>query len=80
LSHSLAFLLDIEIAANFRLTVARVKKIIHADDEIANCSNNAAFAIAVATEMFVQWMVEKTHDVIKVEQRPRRQIAYKDVG
>jgi len=60
--------------------VARVKKIIHADDEIANCSNNAAFAIAVATEMFVQWMVEKTHDVIKVEQRPRRQIAYKDVG
>lgn len=31
------------------LAVARVKKIISMDEDIAACSNNAAFAISVAT-------------------------------
>lgn len=62
------------------LLVARVKKIIHADDEISACSNNAAFAVAVATEMFIQHMVEQAHNVVKSERRPRRNIQYKDIG
>jgi DNA polymerase epsilon subunit 4 len=60
--------------------VARVKKIIHADDEIANCSNNAAFAITAATELFLQYLVEQTQNVVKTEKKPRRNIQYKDVG
>jgi hypothetical protein len=66
--------------ANAITTVARVKKIIHADDEIQNCSNNAAFVITIATEMFVQHLVEKTHEIIKAEKRPRRNVQYSDVG
>lgn len=61
-------------------TVARVKKIIAADDDIAQCSNNAAFVITVATEMFVQYLVERTHDVVKSERKPRRNIQYRDVS
>ena len=61
-------------------TVARVKKIIHADDDIANCSNNAAFAITAATELFLQYLVEQTQNVVKAEKKPRRNIQYKDVG
>jgi len=60
--------------------VARVKKIINADDETGACSNNAAFVITVATEMFIQHMVEQTHNVVKAERRPRRNIQYRDVG
>jgi DNA polymerase epsilon subunit 4 len=60
--------------------VARVKKIIHADDDIQSCSNNAAFVITIATEMFVQHLVEKTHEIIKAEKRPRRNVQYSDVG
>jgi len=57
-----------------------VKKIIHADDDIANCSNNAAFAITAATELFLQYLVEQTQNVVKAEKKPRRNIQYKDVG
>jgi len=63
-----------------RLLVARVKKIVHADDEIQNCSNNAAFVITIATEMFIQHLVEKTHEIVKAEKRPRRNVQYGDVG
>lgn len=60
--------------------VARVKKIIHADEDIANCSNNAAFAITIATEQFLQYLVEQTHNVVKSERKQRRNIQYRDVG
>lgn len=60
--------------------VTRVKKIIHADEDISNCSNNAAFAIAIATEMFIRHMTEAAHTIVKSERRPRRNIQYKDVG
>jgi len=60
--------------------VARIRKIINADDDIPNCSNNAAFVIAVATEMFVQHLVERTHEIIKAEKKPRRNVQYNDVG
>jgi len=57
-----------------------VKKIIHADEDISNCSNNAAFAMTVATEQFLQYLVEKTYNIVKTEKKPRRNIQYKDVG
>jgi len=60
--------------------VARVKKIISQDDDINSCSNNAAFVITVATEMFLQHLVEQSHNVVKSERKPRRNIQYRDVG
>ena len=62
------------------LPVARIKKIIHADDDIGACSNNAAFAITVATEMFIRHMSEQTYNVVRSERRPRRTLAYRDVA
>ena len=35
------------------LTVARVKKILHIDEEIMACSNNGAFAITIATACLI---------------------------
>ena len=60
--------------------MARVKKIIHADDDVGNCSNNAAFVITAATEMFLQYLVEQAYGVVKAEKKPRRNIQYRDVG
>ena len=78
--------------------VARVKKIIAQDEDIAQCSNSAAFAISVATvrslaccvsrpseltmgqEEFIRYLAERAHDVAKSERKPRRNIAYKDIG
>ncbi|KAF2429851.1 hypothetical protein EJ08DRAFT_261922 [Tothia fuscella] len=69
-----------EYSGTVSLPLARVKKIICADDEIQSCSNNAAFVITIATEMFVQHLVEKTHEIIKAEKRPRRNVQYADVA
>ncbi|KAK8219395.1 hypothetical protein M8818_001130 [Zalaria obscura] len=69
-----------EITGTVSLPLARVKKIIHADEDISNCSNNAAFVITVAAEMFLQYLVEQTHNVVKSERKPRRNIQYKDVA
>ncbi|GAB7346790.1 hypothetical protein MBLNU459_g1890t1 [Dothideomycetes sp. NU459] len=69
-----------EITGTVSLPLARVKKIIHADEDIANCSNNAAFAITVATELFLQYLVEQTANVVKSERKPRRNIQYRDVA
>ena len=62
------------------LLVARVKKIIATDPDIANCSNNAAFVITVATEMFLQHLVSQAQNVVKSERKPRRNIQYRDVA
>ncbi|KAF2405093.1 hypothetical protein EJ06DRAFT_552535 [Trichodelitschia bisporula] len=69
-----------EVTGTVSLPLARVKKIINQDDDISGCSNNAAFVITIATEMFVQYLVERTHDVIKAEKRPRRNVQYNDVA
>lgn len=61
-------------------TVARVQKIIQADPERITTSKNAAFAIALATEMFIQHMAVTTHNVVKAERKPRRNIQYRDVS
>lgn len=60
--------------------VARVKKIISADEEIANCSNNAAFVITIATELFIQHLVRKSHEIIRSEKKPRRNVQYNDIA
>ncbi|KIW03231.1 uncharacterized protein PV09_05453 [Verruconis gallopava] len=69
-----------EYTGSVSLPLARVKKIIHADDDIQSCSNNAAFVITIATEMFIQHLVERTFEIIKAEKRPRRNVQYGDVA
>lgn len=59
--------------------VARVKKIIQADEDINACSANAAFAIAVATEEFVYYLTEQAHKMCKAEKKPKRSLAYTHV-
>jgi len=50
------------------------------DEDIAQCSNSAAFAISVATEMFIRYLTEQAYTVVKSERKPRRNIAYKDIA
>jgi len=69
-----------ETTGTVSLPLARVKKIISADDEVGACSNNASFVIALATEMFIQYLAEQTHTVVKTERKPRRNIQYRDVA
>ncbi|ETI21538.1 hypothetical protein G647_07885 [Cladophialophora carrionii CBS 160.54] len=69
-----------EITGSTALPLARVKKIIAQDEDIAQCSNSASFAVAVATEIFVRYLTEQAHTVVKSERKPRRNIAYKDIA
>ncbi|KAJ3531014.1 hypothetical protein NM208_g9067 [Fusarium decemcellulare] len=63
-----------------QLPLSRVKKIIAQDSDIGICSNNAAFVITLAAEMFVQHLAEESHTQAKLDRKPRRNIQYKDVG
>ncbi|CEI68877.1 hypothetical protein FVEN_g11182 [Fusarium venenatum] len=63
-----------------QLPLSRVKKIIAQDPEISLCSNNAAFVITLAAEMFVQHLAEESHTQAKLDRKPRRNIQYKDVA
>ncbi|KAI9679462.1 MAG: hypothetical protein M1817_005484 [Caeruleum heppii] len=69
-----------EVSGQASLPLARVKRIIHVDEEVNNCSNSAAFLITVATEMFIQYFAEQGHNVVKSERKPRRNIQYKDLA
>ncbi|KAL6710106.1 hypothetical protein ACN47E_009897 [Coniothyrium glycines] len=69
-----------EITGHVSLPLARVQKIINADPERLTVSKNAAFAIALATEMFIQHLANTTHNVVKAERKPRRNIQYRDVS
>lgn len=62
--------------------MARVQKIINADPERLHTSKNAAFAIALATELFIQHFATTTHNVVKAEtqKKPRRNVQYRDVA
>lgn len=57
-----------------------MQKIINADPERLHTSKNAAFAIALATEMFIQHLATTTHNVVKAERKPRRNLQYRDVS
>ncbi|EMC91986.1 hypothetical protein BAUCODRAFT_39142 [Baudoinia panamericana UAMH 10762] len=69
-----------EITGTTALPLARVKKIIAVDDDIGQVSNNAAFVITVATEMFLQHLVEQAYNIVKSERKPRRNLQYRDVA
>lgn len=59
-----------------------MQKIINADPERLHTSKNAAFAIALATELFIQHLATTTHNVVKAEtqKKPRRNVQYRDVA
>jgi len=63
-----------------QLPLSRVKKIIALDSDVSMCSNNAAFVITLATEMFIQYMAEQGYNVVKSEKKPRRNIQYRDLA
>ncbi|KAF5004466.1 hypothetical protein F66182_16038, partial [Fusarium sp. NRRL 66182] len=62
------------------LPLARIKKIIQLDEDIAQCSHNATFLIAMATELFIQYLAEQGYNVVKSERKPRKTIQYKDLA
>ncbi|KAK8161013.1 hypothetical protein BKA80DRAFT_276526 [Phyllosticta citrichinensis] len=67
------------ISGSVSLPLARVKKIINADEDINACSANAAFAIAVATEEFVYYLTEQAHKMAKAEKKPKRALGYNHI-
>ncbi|ESZ95918.1 hypothetical protein SBOR_3731 [Sclerotinia borealis F-4128] len=69
-----------EATGTNQLPLSRIKKIIGTDQDINMCSNNAAFVITLATEMFIQYMAESGHNVVKSERKPRRNIQYRDLS
>ncbi|PQE17313.1 histone-like transcription factor and archaeal histone protein [Rutstroemia sp. NJR-2017a BVV2] len=71
---------SIEATGTTQLPLSRVKKIIGVDQDIHMCSNNAAFVITLATEMFIQYLAESGHNVVKSERKPRRNIQYRDLS
>lgn len=65
------------------LPLARIQKIIQSDDEIEQCSKNAAFAIAIAAEEFIWHLVESSQMVAKATGRGSRKaqsLMYADIG
>ncbi|KAL8639109.1 MAG: hypothetical protein Q9228_003813 [Teloschistes exilis] len=50
------------------------------DEDIHQCSNNGAFVITVATELFIRYLAEQAMNVVKTEKKPRRNIQYKDLA
>ncbi|KJZ78035.1 hypothetical protein HIM_02672 [Hirsutella minnesotensis 3608] len=69
-----------EPTGHTQLPLSRVKKIISQDPEIAMCSNNAAFVITCAAEMFIQHLADAAHTQAKLERKPRRNVQYKDIA
>ncbi|KAA8650375.1 hypothetical protein EYZ11_000717 [Aspergillus tanneri] len=69
-----------EITGQSALPISRIKKIIQLDEDIAQCSSNATFVIAMATEMFIQYLTEQGQNVVKSERKPRKTIQYKDLA
>ncbi|PYH49621.1 histone-fold domain-containing protein [Aspergillus saccharolyticus JOP 1030-1] len=69
-----------EITGQSALPISRIKKIIQLDEDIVQCSSNATFVIAMATEMFIQYLTEQGHNVVKSERKPRKTIQYKDLA
>ncbi|KAI1910337.1 hypothetical protein LOZ12_004686 [Ophidiomyces ophidiicola] len=69
-----------EATGQSTLPLTRIKKIIRLDEDIAQCSNNAAFLVSVATEMFIQYLTEQSYNVVKSERKPRRNIQYRDLA
>ncbi|KAM7200073.1 Histone-fold-containing protein [Naviculisporaceae sp. PSN 640] len=69
-----------EVTGQTQLPLTRVKKIISVDPDVNICSNNAAFVITLATEMFIQHVAQEAQNMAKLERKPRRNIQYKDLA
>ncbi|KAI2466344.1 histone-fold-containing protein [Annulohypoxylon bovei var. microspora] len=69
-----------EVTGQTQLPLSRVKKIVAQDQEIGICSNNAAFVITLATEMFIQYLAAEGFNMARTERKPRRNIQYKDLA
>ncbi|KAI1734031.1 hypothetical protein F4680DRAFT_439816 [Xylaria scruposa] len=69
-----------EVTGQAQLPLSRVKKVIAQDQDISICSNNAAFVITLATEMFIQYLAGEGLNMAKLERKPRRNIQYKDLA
>ncbi|EAW12926.1 histone-fold domain-containing protein [Aspergillus clavatus NRRL 1] len=69
-----------EITGQSALPITRIKKIIQLDEDIVQCSGNATFVITMATEMFIQYLAQQGHNVVKSERKPRKIIQYKDLA
>ncbi|KTW30827.1 hypothetical protein T552_00539 [Pneumocystis carinii B80] len=52
-------IIEQDITGTSVLPISKIKKIIRIDDDIVQCSSNSAFLIAIATEMFIQYMVQQ---------------------
>ncbi|KAM3525938.1 hypothetical protein NHJ13051_003738 [Beauveria bassiana] len=63
-----------------QLPLSRVKKIISQDPDVAMCSNNAAFVITLAAEMFIQHLATEAHTQAKLDRKPRKNVQYKDIA
>ncbi|KAI2619921.1 histone-fold-containing protein [Hypoxylon sp. NC1633] len=68
-----------EVTGQTQLPLSRVKKIIAQDQDINICSNNAAFVITLATEMFIQYFSAEGLAMARLG-RPRRNIQYRDLA
>ncbi|KAK4693721.1 hypothetical protein P7C71_g3723, partial [Lecanoromycetidae sp. Uapishka_2] len=69
-----------DITGSATLPLARVKKILNVDEDTNTVSNQAAFAITIATEMFIRYLSDQAMNVVKSERKPRRNIQYKDIA
>ncbi|KAI1209574.1 histone-fold-containing protein [Annulohypoxylon truncatum] len=69
-----------EVTGQTQLPLSRVKKIVAQDQDIGICSNNAAFVITLATEMFIQYLASEGFNMARMERKPRRNIQYKDLA
>ncbi|KAI0478450.1 histone-fold-containing protein [Xylariaceae sp. FL0804] len=69
-----------EVTGQTQLPLSRVKKIIAQDADIHVCSNNAAFVVCLATELFIQHLAGEGQNMTKLERKPRRNIQYKDLA
>ncbi|KAH0605485.1 uncharacterized protein H6S33_004707 [Morchella sextelata] len=69
-----------EITGHPALPVSRVKKIIRLDDDVAGCSNSAAFLATIAAEMFVQYLAEQGFKMTLGDRKQRKTMQYKDLA
>lgn len=60
------------------LPIARVKRIIKQDDDVAACATSAVYAIGSATELFIQYLTEQALLRTRIEKRKR--VSYDDVS
>ncbi|KAI9282670.1 histone-fold-containing protein [Sporodiniella umbellata] len=58
--------------------VARIKRLIKEDKEIAMISSEATFCIAVATELFLEHFIKESH--MNVKKDKRKTVFYRDMA